>query len=221
MKPYIQSIQVGLPVALITPNPLDERASEWRSGIQKSAVSGPVWAGRTNLAGDGQGDLNAHGGVDKAVYGYPREHYPAWQSELELESLPPAAFGENLTTAGLLESELCIGDSLRAGKVVLQVSQPRGPCWKLARVLGVKDMILRMNANGRCGFYLRVLEEGWLEAGMEVELLERPNPGWTVLRAHRLLQDARSDPAAARALLALPHFAERSRIKLQKLVDQL
>src|SRR5512143_1762254 len=217
----IISIQVGLPQQLEEPQADDGHAISCRSAIYKQPVNGPVWAGKTDLAGDGQADLRVHGGPDKAVYAYPSEHYPAWQAELGLPEMPYGAFGENLTVAGLLEGEVCIGDIYWAGDVQLQVSQPRGPCWKLARRWGVKDLAVRFARSGRTGFYLRVLQEGYLSPGMALELVERPAPQWSVLLAHRLLEGAHLDPQAAAALSELPELSERSRHDLKKQLERL
>lgn len=135
------------------------------TGIFKKPVAGPVAVGTTQLAGDRQADLRNHGGPDKAVYGYPWEHYARWASELGRDDFAPGQFGENLTTEGLLESELCIGDRLRAGTVVLEVSQPRMPCFKLGirmQLPGFPKVFLK---SGRVGFYFRVLEPGEIQAG--------------------------------------------------------
>lgn len=218
--PSILTIQVGLPQQLEDPQAADGHSTSWRSAIYKLPVSGPVWAGKTDLAGDGQADLRVHGGPDKAVYAYPSEHYPAWQAELGLE-MPYGAFGENLTVDGLLEGEVCIGDVYRAGEALLQISQPRGPCWKLARRWGVKDLAARYSLTGRTGFYLRVLQEGYLAPGAALERIERPAPQWSVLRAHRLLEGARLDPRAAAALSELPELSASSRHDLKKQLERI
>ncbi len=213
--PTILSLQVGLPILIDDPQLANGRGRTWRSGIYKLPASGPVWAGKTGLAGDGQADLSVHGGVDKAVYAYPAEHYPLWRAELDLE-LPFGAFGENLTVEGLLEDEVCIGDVYWVGDVLLQVTQPRGPCWKLARRLGVSDLEDRFNRSGRTGFYLRVLQEGNIAPGMALERISRPAAQWSVLRAHRLREDVNRDPKAAAALAALPELAASFRRDLEK-----
>ena len=213
--PAIISIQVGLPILIDDPQLADEHGRTWRSGIYKLPVSGPVWAGKTGLAGDGQADLSVHGGVDKAAYAYPSEHYPLWRDELGQE-LPFGAFGENLTVEGLLEAEVCIGDVYWAGDVLLQVTQPRGPCWKLARRVGVSDLVERYNRSGRTGFYLRVLQEGNLAAGMALQRVSRPAAQWSVLQAHRLREDPHSDRQAASALAGLPELAASFRRDLEE-----
>jgi MOSC domain-containing protein YiiM len=130
------------------------------SGIRKTPLTGDsVFLGKTNLAGDGQADLMAHGGPDKAVYAYGAGHWPAWKAEHGLAACP-ASFGENLTVAGPLEDEIRIGDVFAWGDARLAVSQPRQPCYKLSMLLGRIDIGAAMVRSGRCGFYLRVLAGG-------------------------------------------------------------
>ena len=160
------SIQVARPLAV------RHMGNEVLTGIFKLPITGPVMVRRLNLDGDQQGDLTVHGGVDKAVYCYASEHYPAWQQELARE-LPHGTFGENLTISGLLEPDLHVGDVLSVGDAVLQVSQPRFPCYKLGIKIGDQRFVQRFQLSGRSGFYCRVLEEGLIEAGQPISLLER------------------------------------------------
>ncbi|MCD6672278.1 MAG: MOSC domain-containing protein [Burkholderiaceae bacterium] len=173
------------------------------TGIDKQERLGPVAAGPEGLDGDEQGDRRVHGGPDKAVHLYPREHYEPWI--IELGALPvlgaPGAFGENLSTAGLLENDVCLGDTVRVGGVVLQVSQSRQPCWRLNHRFGVADMARRVQERSRPGWYCRVLQPGELRAGDSIELLERPHPEWPLERLMRLLY--RSDPTDPDLVLAL------------------
>lgn len=145
------------------------RGNMMRTGIYKLPVAGPVRVAKLSLAGDEQADLRYHGGEDKAVYGYPMEHYGPWSEELERDDLAPGAFGENLTTEGLLETEVHVGDRFRAGTAILEVTQPRVPCMKLGLKLRATRVIKRMLETGRCGFYFRVIEEGSLQAGDTIE----------------------------------------------------
>lgn len=183
-------------------------APTWRSGICKEPVDGPVWLGKTNLSGDGQADLKHHGGSDKAVLAYAETHYPRWQKELGLPRFFHGATGENFVIAHQTEESVCIGDTYRIGKAVVQVSQPRQPCWKPARRWGIKDLALRMQDTGRTGWYYRVLEEGYLEAGMEVVLLDRPYPHWTIARCNEIMHHRRGDREAAAQLAACPLLSE-------------
>ncbi len=159
----VLSVQVGRP-----------RDAEWRgevvsTGIFKEPVEGPVTVRHLNLDGDQQADLSVHGGPDKAVYAYPSEHYAAWRKELPEADFPWGAFGENLTTEGLLESDVRIGDKLRIGTTEFIVTQPRMPCYKLAAKFQRADMLKRLLRSGRTGFYLRVTKEGSLTAGDPIE----------------------------------------------------
>lgn len=163
---HLLSIQVARPLAV---RHLD---SEVLTGIYKLPIDGPVMVRRLNIDGDAQGDLKVHGGVDKAVYCYPTEHYPAWTQELNRE-LPNGTFGENLTVSGLLERDLHVGDVLSLGAAVLQVSQPRFPCYKLGIKIGDQGFVKRFQLSGRSGFYCRVLNEGLIEPGQPISVLER------------------------------------------------
>jgi MOSC domain-containing protein YiiM len=185
----------------------DERRGAVRTGIWKAPVAGPVRVTRLNLAGDGQADLVNHGGVNKAVYAYPEEHYPLWARELARDDLAPGGFGENLTTRGLLEAEVWIGDRFRIGSVVLEASQPRTPCFKLGLRLGDPRMVKRFLASGRCGIYFRVIEEGELAAGLPIERVARGEGAMSVAEVNRLMHHAPLDLRGAARAAALPSLA--------------
>ncbi len=151
------------------------------TAIGKRGVSGPVAVGPLGLAGDEQADLSVHGGLGKAVYAYPSEHYPFWQTvraqarvSLWDEQLPSGFMGENLTLSGLLETDVCIGDVLRFPNCQLAVSEPRFPCFKFNAAMGFNQASKMMAANGWCGFYLAVRVPGTLTAGEEFELVHGP-----------------------------------------------
>lgn len=205
----ILSIQVGLPKTFNGTNTNCTGEKPWTTGIFKTAVCGPVWLSKLNLTGDGQADLSVHGGEHKAINVYPSEHYLSWRQELHLPDLPYGAFGENFTTGNLLENEVCIGDVFRVGDAVVQVSQPRQPCWKLERRLGINDLIARVKQTGRTGWYFRVMQEGYVEAGNMFFLLERPYPQWTVATAYSIMSNRRSDVESAHALSRCPALAPR------------
>ncbi|MBJ6978260.1 MOSC domain-containing protein [Luteimonas sp. MC1895] len=177
-----------------------------RSAIAKAPRSGPVHIGSLGLDGDEQGDPRVHGGVDKAVHHYPRDHYAAWRTELG--NLPllaaPGAFGENLSSAGLDEGSVCLGDRFSLGGALLEVSQGRQPCWKLNDRFGVRDMARRVQDTGRTGWYYRVLQPGHASTGDVLELVERPCPGWPLRRLMRLLADRVLDAAQLAEALQLP-----------------
>lgn len=155
------------------------------SGIHKTPRSGQVVVTKCGLSGDQQADSKHHGGPEKAIHHYPYEHYDLWRRDLDpvpavLSSA--GAFGENFSTTGLTESNVCIGDVFQVGTAVVQVSQGRQPCWKLNCRFGVDDMALRVQISGRTGWYYRVLEEGEVWAGCELVLKERCHGGWSLAR---------------------------------------
>jgi MOSC domain-containing protein YiiM len=166
----VVSVNVGKP-----------REVEWKdtlvtTGIFKDPVDGPVMIRELNLDGDQQADLTVHGGTEKAVYGYASEHYEYWKHELPGVKFPWGKFGENLTTEGLFEDALHIGDRLKVGSAVLTVTQPRLPCYKLTVRFNRDDMIKRFLTSRRSGFYFSVENEGEVMAGSEIEILSRdPN----------------------------------------------
>lgn len=203
-SPRLHSLQIGLPRTLGSETATDPMDKVWTTGFFKKTVSGPVWLGTTNLVGDGQADLQNHGGVDKAVNVYPLEHYSYWASDLMRDDLPPGAFGENFTTQGLLEAEVCIGDTFELGEAIVQVSQPRQPCWKLARRWRIKDLALRVQQTGRTGWYFRVLKEGRVQTGDLFRQLDRLQSEWTIAAANDVMHHHKHDLAAAASLAACP-----------------
>ncbi len=176
----IISVNVGLP-RLVLRN--DKPVS---TGIFKEPVAGRVMMRTLNLDGDRQSDLSVHGGPQKAVYVYPSEHYDFWKQELPDMDLSWGVFGENLTTTGLLETEIHIGDKFRIGTGEVMVTQPRMPCYKLGIRFGRPDIIKRFLLSERSGFYLSVLKEGEVGAGDEFQLLEKNTSGVRVVDVTRL-----------------------------------
>lgn len=198
LGPRVSAVLVGRAVPFSRPGSF--------SAIAKSVVTGPVDAGPDGLRGDEHGDPRVHGGVDKAVHLYACEHYAAWRAELgPLGVLDrPGAFGENLSTAGLTEDEVCIGDRIRVGTALLEVTQSRQPCWKLNDRFQVPDMALRVQRSLRAGWYLRVLQPGTVQAGDTVWLLARPQPAWPIARLLEVIDRRDCTPATLREILALP-----------------
>jgi len=161
------SINVGLPREIV------HQGRAVSTGIFKTPVAGPVFLRRLNLDGDRQADLRVHGGADKAAYLYPLGHYDFWKVETGRSDFVYGQFGENFTVTGLLEDDVSIGDILQIGEVRVQVSQPRSPCFKLGIRMGDDEFPARFAAANRTGFYLRVLEEGKVQAGDAIRRLER------------------------------------------------
>jgi MOSC domain-containing protein YiiM len=160
------------------------------------------------LVGDEQADRRYHGGPDKAILAYCREHYDLWRAELKWLDFGPGVLGENFEISGQSEAEVCIGDSYRAGDLILQVSQPRQPCWKPARLHSYPKLTRLMAKQSRTGWYLRVLQQGMVEAPCPIELIERPHPEWTLERANRLLYHNAEGFQARLELAALPELSE-------------
>ena len=169
------------------------------TGIFKVPTDKRLRVLQQHIDGDGQADLSAHGGDDKAVYGYPHEHYATWSGELGRDDLTPGQFGENLTTEGLLETGVGIGDVFRVGSATLQVSQPRSPCFKLGIRMGDPKFVRAFLRSGRPGFYFRVVEKGAIAAGDTLERIEEGETGITVYELWDL-SFGTADDAKRRAL---------------------
>jgi MOSC domain-containing protein YiiM len=187
------------------------------TGIFKLPVAGRVPVHTLNLEGDRQADLTVHGGPTKAVYGYPSEHYDFWRAEFPEMRLGWGMFGENLTTEGLDEATLNIGDRLRVGTAELSVTQPRMPCHKLGIKFGRADIIKRFLQSGRSGFYFRVLKEGEVAAGDPLELLSRDEHNLTVADVVGLFVRDRGETETLRRASSHPALPEgwRSRFREQ------
>ena len=192
--------------AVLTGRAVDYTRPGSRSAIDKRAVEGPVRIGPEGLAGDEQGDRRVHGGPDKAIHHYPRDHYASWQGEVGAHALLQAAgaFGENISTSGITEADVCLGDRLRLGSALVEVSQARQPCWKLSDRFGIADMARRVQDSGRSGWYYRVLETGTVQAGDTLVLVDRPHPHWPVPRLSELLYRRTLDRDELHGALALP-----------------
>ena len=205
------SINVG------QPREVEWRGKAVRTSIFKQPVPGRVRATKLNIEGDRQSDLSVHGGADKAVYVYPSEHYAYWRSELPGMDLPWGIFGENLTTEGLLEDKVHVGDRYRAGAAEFVVTQPRMPCFKLGIRFDRPELVKRFLRSGRTGFYLAVLREGDIAAGDPVSLVAADDNRITVADIVGLYaSDAANQDLLRRAseLAALPggwrdYFRER------------
>lgn len=173
------------------------------SAIVKAPVPGPVRVTRLGLCGDDQADKVHHGGLDKALHHYPFDHYARWDAEQPNPMLADAgAFGENISTLGLTEDDVCIGDRFRLGSALVEISQPRKPCWKQGHRLDWPALPKLMVKEGRSGWYYRVVEEGDVEAGDTLDLLARPHPEWTARRVFDLIVAGKDphDKAAFRTL---------------------
>ncbi|MEZ6058276.1 MAG: MOSC domain-containing protein [Planctomycetaceae bacterium] len=206
----LESIQVGLPVTRV------DEEGEWTSAVHKHLMRGAGEATTLGLLGDGQANTVNHGGPDKALLAYAGEHFLAWRDELGC-TIPAGGLGDNLTLSGLNERTVCIGDQYRVGDVVVEVTQPRKPCWKLGRLWGHPQIAKRVVETDRCGWYLRVIEPGRLKAGDAVELVSRPHPDWSIVRANRVMfqrVDGEDLLKEARHLVGLPELSASWRDEL-------
>ena len=202
------SIQVGAVRQHVTTD-----GETWTSGYGKSPVSGRVHVGRLNIEGDAQQHKKFHGGEHRPVLMYSASHYPLWQAELG-QALPYGSFAENFTVSDLDEDSVCLGDIYAVGpELRLQVSQPRKPCDQISKYLGIPGMKARVDATCRSGWYLRVLHEGYAEAGMAIQLEQRLHPEWSIRRVSTLMDQRRSRREEAHALAAItelePSWRER------------
>lgn len=183
-----------------------------QSAIARKPTDAPVAIGPLGLAGDEQADRRVHGGADKAIHHYARDHYDAWDAELGGHALlgMAGAFGENISTTGITETDLLIGDRFRLGTALVEVSHGRQPCWKLDHRFGGPGIMKQVVQTGRCGWYYRVLEPGAVRAGDALELVERGVSEWTVSRVFHLLIGGghKSDKIALIELAQLPQLAE-------------
>lgn len=191
------------------------------SAIGKTPVAGSRHVGFLGIAGDEQGDLTVHGGPDKAIHHYPRDHYPWWIERLGGHPLlaAPGAFGENLSTRDMVEDAVCIGDRYRLGTALVEVSQGRKPCWKPAHRLGRPALVAEIVRSSRSGWYYRVIEPGVVAVGDMLKLEARPCPDWTVARVFDLIVGSagRSDPAALRALGGLKSLSAEWRDRARRM----
>jgi MOSC domain-containing protein YiiM len=186
----------------------DSLDKPWTSAIAKQPVSGAVWVGRLGVAGDMQADRRVHGGPEKAVLGYGFGHYAKWREVLGRSDVGPGWFGENLTISEVDERTVCVGDRFTIGQARLEVTQPRQPCSTLNRRFHRKDMVKLVQAQHRTGWYFRVLNEGWVEAGMQVTLADRPFPHWPVYEASELMEQRAGRREECLRLAACPALSE-------------
>jgi MOSC domain-containing protein YiiM len=203
----VVSVQTGM-IAPLGPNRVP-------SAFAKRAVTGPVGITATGLDGDQQADLKVHGGRDKAVYGYAESAYDFWRTARpgHAARLGPGAMGENLTLAGIDESRVFIGDRVRVGTALLQVTEPRQPCFKLALAFDDPKLPRAFTRSGRCGWYYRVVEPGVVAAGDASECLDRPNPDWPVARFFEVITARASGRDTLADMLAIEGLGEGWKLK--------
>ena len=207
-----------LSVNVSKPKAVSYNGKTVHTGIFKVPVTGRVALRRFNLDGDGQGDLTVHGGVDKAVYAYPHEHYEHWRRELLRDDLTYGQFGENFTVEGMLEDSVHIGDVFRVGTALVEVSQPRVPCFKLGLKMGIATFPKQFLASERSGFYLRVLETGDVGAGDAIERVKVGHKRLTVKAVHHLLYFDSGNLERIHEVLSIPALAVSWRESFEKIL---
>lgn len=199
------------------------RGDDEPSAIDKLPVPDAVAVGPMGLAGDEQADRTVHGGIDKAIHHYPADHYRWWRGHLgDLPLLgAPGAFGENISTLGLDEANVFLGDRFRLGTALVEVSQARQPCWKLDHRFGTKGVMAQVVKTRRSGWYYRVLEPGVVRVGDGLDLVERPWPDWPLASLFGLLigGEARNRLADLRALRDVPVLADSWKVRRAQLAD--
>lgn len=207
----IASINIGTPREVCY---ADDRTL--KTSLLRNPVKEKIFLDLLGFEGDQVADPVNHGGPDKAVCGYPADHYPFWEKELSREMVPPS-FGENLTIrGGLTEDRIHIGDIFRIGKAELQCSQPRQPCHKLTKLFGTPKMASRIQDLGYCGYYFRVLKQGWIQTGMEMEKIHSDEAGISVVDAHHLMYRDKTNYEAIDKLIAHPALSESWKTALGK-----
>jgi MOSC domain-containing protein YiiM len=196
------SVNVGLPREVVW------HGEPVTTGIFKQPIEGPVMARALNLDGDRQADLTVHGGIDKAIYAYPAEHYAYWRRELPGVDMPWGAFGENFTIEGLLEDSVYIGDRFSIGEAEVVVTQPRLPCYKLGVRFGRADMVKKFLASRRTGFYFAVTKEGIVEAGDAIEFVRRDQAQVSVADITRVYAFEKDDRETIRRAMSVETLPE-------------
>lgn len=216
--PCLTSIQIGSPQRY---EPVEGEASKkgWTTAFFKRPVEGSIQVGKLGLEGDEVAEKRVHGGPDKAICVYSADHFAHWRADLAEPTLGAAAFGENFTVEGLSEETVCLGDRWRIGTAEFEISQPRQPCWKLARRWKTKDLTLRVQQNGYTGWYLRVVAEGTVSPDDEIEIVSSPLPEWTIARANRVMYELKDDASATAELAAIEPLAGSWKRQLLKRLE--
>lgn len=209
------SINVGMPKLV------EINGHQVNTGIYKTPLTGKVWLSKSNLAGDGQADLTVHGGEFQATYSYPLEHYAYWEKSLGKGQLPYGTFGENFTVSGLLEDEVYVGDTFAIGEAVVEATMPRIPCFKFGHKIGKPDILAAFLASGRSGFYHKVIQEGFVQAGDEIKRTARDPNSITIRRALGLQKLDEGDVKALQQALTIKQLPPLLRSVYQQRLDSL
>ncbi|MEZ2327953.1 MOSC domain-containing protein [Bacillus tropicus] len=188
------------------------------TGINKKQVKEPVYLSFVKFNGDGQADLVHHGGVDKAVCVYTDDHYPYWEKELN-QNLVYGAFGENITVSGMREEDVCIGDTFELGQAIVQVTQPRQPCFKLAKKYNIPKLPLYFQETGYTGFYFRVLKEGWVSSVDTLKRLQSDPKGVSIAFANRIMHKEKQNIEGVKRILEVNALSSSWRKSFEKRIS--
>lgn len=206
------SLNIGLPKEVIYGGKVIH------TGINKKQVKEPVYLSFVKFNGDGQADLVHHGGVDKAVCVYTGDHYPYWEKELN-QDLVYGAFGENITVSGMSEEDVCIGDTFELGQAIVQVTQPRQPCFKLAKKYNIPKLPLYFQETGYTGFYFRVLKEGWVSSVDILKRLQSDPKGVSVAFANRIMHKEKQNIEGVKRILEVNALSNSWRKSFEKRIS--
>lgn len=209
MLTTINAVQTG------KPKPID---GDKLSSIFKEPKQGPIAAGPMGLEGDTQVDKEHHGGIDKAIHIYTTDHYAYWQATFpEQKALfTSGSFGENIVASGLLEEDICLGDQFICGSAILEITQGRQPCWKLAKRFNIDRLPLMVERTGKTGFYCRVIQNGEIAAGNSMQLQTRQHPDWPLTRLWQTIFRKGARAADLQTLMGIPELSEAWRERTRK-----
>ncbi|ASN07016.1 MOSC domain-containing protein [Virgibacillus necropolis] len=214
--PQIHKLLIGKVKQLGDPDSSNRLDKPWESGMFKKEVEGKCWLSFTGLENDEVADTKNHGGPEKALFAYPINHYSFWQKRLNTDEMGIGAMGENLAINEADEFSICIGDTFEIDDAVIQVSQPRQPCWKPARRFRVMDLALQIQNSGRTGWYFRVLKEGFISNGSSLKLVERSYPQWTIAACNEVMHIYKDDLRQADELASCSLLAPNWKRTLHK-----
>lgn len=214
-EPYVHELFAGKVRRLGNEQAKDPMDRSWETGMFKEPVQGNLYLTSTGLQGDEIADTKNHGGLEKAIFAYPIAHYTYFLNRENLE-MPIGGMGENLAVLEMDELTVCIGDKYRFGEAVMEVSQPRQPCWKPARRFKSKELALKIQESGKTGWYFRVLEEGHVHSKVDLHLIERPYPQWSIAVCNDVMHRQKDNLALTDELASCPALAESWKKTLRK-----
>lgn len=188
-EPYVHKVFTGKNKVIGDPQATNKFDQQWETSMFKRSTDQQIWLSETGLAGDEGNEV----APDKALLAYSIRHYAYWEQTLNVEKIEMGNMGENLSVLEMDEFTVCVGDIYQFGDAVIQVSQPRQPCWKLARRFRQLDLAIQMQNSGRTGWYFRVLEEGDIISRIDLELIERPCPQWSIAACNEVMHIYQDD----------------------------